>query len=162
MEKISSDDLYPKYDSDTEESVYYLDEAMTIPFTGVMLDYSKGKLVWECEIKDGYREGIEKTYYGDTGELETVSEVKYNTICGIQREYYKSGKIKHKSILIRNAPIDSVSYDEDGNIIARETVSKENYPRGYYYNWNEVTEYRKKYNLDENEESLVQKDNEEL
>ena len=148
MKKLTFKDLFIADDIQTGEDIYYEDESLTIPYTGVIVDYFKGKLSWECEIKNGFKEGIEKVYYDDTGELAAVNEVSKNTLNGISTEYYKSGKIMHKSIVLGNAHIDTISYDEEGNIIERVSISKDNPPPGIYLDWEKIEEFRKKYVLE--------------
>ena len=148
MKRMSFKDLYISDDSLVGGDIYYFDEALTMPFTGVVVDYYKGKLSWECEIKDGFRHGKERIYYDGTGELQEENDVENNTICGIQKEFYKSGKIKSKSIVLHNMHIDIISYDEDGSITKRYSINKENPPIGYHLDWDKIAEFRKRYSLE--------------
>jgi hypothetical protein len=148
MDKILIDKLFSEYDTDTGQHIFFLDEELAIPFTGIVVDYFKGKLSWEFETKDGYRHGKEKKYYDDTGELMEENDMEQNTICGIQKEFYRSGKIKSKSIVLRNLHIETILYDEDGNIIERDSIDKDNPPIGYYLDWDMIDEYQARYSLE--------------
>jgi len=143
MKKVLADELYTLMDYATGEDIFYVDNIKTIPFNGIALDYFKGVLSWEFEVKDGYRTGIERTYYDETGELKEENETDHNTVNGLAKEYYKNGNIKCKSIVIHNAFIDSIRYDEEGNIITKKIMSEnENI---CHIDKNEINEYREKY-----------------
>lgn len=72
------------------ETTLYIDKKCTIPYTGHVEYYFKGKISWECDIVKGLQQGIEKIYCDDTGKLERVSEVKQNRGNGLSIEYYKN------------------------------------------------------------------------
>ena len=95
------DDLFSETDRWTGENIFYEDAQLKKEYNGVVVDYFKGVLSWEFEVKDGYKTGIEKIYY-DTGELMEENETDHNTVNGIAKEYYKSGKLKSASIVLRN------------------------------------------------------------
>lgn len=107
-------------------TVFYVDENCTMLFTGKVEDYFNGKLSWECDIVNGLREGVEKEYYDNTGELSAVTEMKNNRAYGLHIEYYKSGKISSISTIIGEVFIDIYSYDEDGKLKRVTNISREN------------------------------------
>ena len=74
-------------------------------------------------MQDGFKTGIEKTYY-ETGELEEENETDHNTVHGLSIEYYKSGKVKSKSIVIRNLFVDTVAYNEDGTVSSTKKMAE--------------------------------------
>lgn len=147
MEKKLTTDLFSQPDLHTGGDIYYLDNSCKTPFTGIVMDYFKGKLSWEFEVTDGYQQGKERVYYDDTGELMTENDMDHNTICGLQKVFYKSGKIKSKSIALRNLHVDIITYDEDGNIINRQTISEDDPIFGSRIDWAKIAEYRTKYNF---------------
>ena len=69
---MDTKDLYEKEDANGE-SVYYTDEDCTMPYTGHVEEYFKGKLSWESDIIDGVGDGIEKSYYDVTMSIENPS-----------------------------------------------------------------------------------------
>ena len=146
MKKVLCNELYTLMDYGTGEDIYYIDNIRTIPFNGIIVDYFNGVLSWEFEVKDGYRTGIERTYYDETGELMEENETDHNTVNGLAKEYYKNGNIKYKSIVIRNTTIDSIMYDEEGNIIRKKTMSENDH--GYFRLKNKIDEYRERYKLE--------------
>lgn len=117
MKRKLFEELYTKPDVATGENIFYKDELLSIPFNGVVVDFFKGILSWEFEVQDGFKTGIEKTYY-ETGELEVENETDHNTVHGLAIEYYKSGKVKSKSIVIRNLFVDTIAYNEDGTVFS--------------------------------------------
>lgn len=108
------------------DSVFYTDKDHTIPFTGKMEYYFQGKLSEECDIVNGLREGWKREYYDLTGELMSATEMKNNRAYGLHVEYYKSGKISSVSTIIKEVFIDSYDYDENGNLVSKSVLSKEN------------------------------------
>jgi len=145
MQKINYDELYTESDINTGENIFYLDKELKVPYNGVVLDYFNGLLSWEFEVKEGFRTGMEKTYY-DSGELMEENETDHNTINGLAKEFYKNGKLKTIAIVIRNVPIDTITYDELGNILKKVSINKNN--SSYFLVASKITEYRKKYNIE--------------
>ena len=117
MKRKLLEELYINQDVTTGGDIFYEDELLSIPFSGVVVDFFKGILSWEFEVQDGFKSGIEKTYY-ETGELEVENETDHNTVHGLSIEYYKSGKVKSKSIVTRNLFVDTVTYNEDGTVFS--------------------------------------------
>ncbi len=139
---MNINDLYTDTDVYTGENIFYLDSDLEKPYNGVVVDYFKGVLSWEFEVKDGFRTGIERKYY-DTGELMEENMMDHNTIDGIAKEFYKNGNIKSISIVIRNVFIDTVCYDESGNMIGKTSMDESDI--SYSLIKNKIDEYRKKY-----------------
>lgn len=54
MERINFDDLYTDADANTGEDIFYIDEELKCPFSGIVEDYFKGVLSWEFEVKNGF------------------------------------------------------------------------------------------------------------
>ena len=155
---MNYNDLYTKEDVKVYDGyIFYLDENCTIPYTGHVEDYFKGKLSWECDIVDGVRNGIEKTYYGFTGELECINEVKDNMGNGLAMEFYKNGKVMSISTTIDNLIIDSYSYSEDGKLAKVDIWGMEN---SIGINYSRVKEkipvLRKRYDLEKLNEEILQ------
>ena len=144
MKRELLEKLYTKPDVTTGENIFYEDELLLIPFSGVVVDFFKGILSWEFEVQDGFKTGIEKTYY-ETGELEAENETDHNTVHGLSIEYYKSGKVKSKSIVIRNLFVDTVAYNEDGTVSNTKKMAEEDpdYPLVKEI----IEEYRAKYRI---------------
>ncbi len=89
---MNCNDLYEgKYKNGNP--TYYVDKGCTIPFTGHLEEYFKGKLSRECDIVNGIMEGIEKIYYDFEGCLEMYHEVNENRNNGLSIEYYRNGQI---------------------------------------------------------------------
>ncbi|MDE5824071.1 MAG: hypothetical protein K2H91_05225, partial [Lachnospiraceae bacterium] len=94
---------------------YYVDQNCTVPFTGHLEEYFRGRLARECDIEDGLMDGIEKIYHNFSDKLEIYREVKYNRGNGLVIEYYESGQVKAISIVINDYYIiDFYIYTEEG------------------------------------------------
>ena len=145
MEKINYNDLYTDTDINTGEDIFYIDSELKIPFTGVVVDFFKGLLSWEFDVKDGYRNGMERKFY-DSGELMEENEVTNNTIDGLAKEFYRNGKLKSMSIVIRNTFIDTVFYDEAGKYHHKNSINEND--RSYFLIANKIDAYRNKYRLE--------------
>lgn len=133
--------LFLKDDIQTGEHIFYINEHTTIPFSGTIVDYNKGILIWEFEVKNGFKTGIEKVYY-PTGELEEMNETAHNTIDGVAKEFYKNGQLKSQSIVIRNVFINTIQYKETGEIAEIWEISEEN--AGYTIVRDRIAEYKSK------------------
>lgn len=144
VHRINYNELYTDTDVNTGEDIFYLDEMLKVPFSGVVVDYSKGILTWEFDVKDGYMSGIERKYY-DTGELMEENNVEHNAVDGLAKEYYKNGRMKSMSIVIRNVLIDSILYDEYGNILSKISIDDSN--PSYFLIAARIGEYREKYRI---------------
>ena len=156
--KMNYNDLYTKEDVKVYDGyIFYLDENCAMPYTGHVEDYFKGKLSWECDIVDGVKNGIEKTYYGFTGELECINEVKENMGNGLAMEFYKSGKVMSISTTIDNLIIDSYSYSEEGELEEISIWGKDNSIGINYSRVKEkIPELRKRYDLEKLNEEILQ------
>lgn len=108
------------------DTVFYVDESCTVPFTGHVEEYFKDKLSWECDIVNGLREGISKEYYDFTGELSVVTEMKNNQAYGLCIGYYKNGRIRSISTIIGEVIIDTCLYDEAGKLKSKQIMRREN------------------------------------
>lgn len=144
MKKMTYSDLYIEDDMHTGEHIFYIDMNKTLPFNGVIVDYNKGVLVWEFEVQDGFKTGIERVYY-PTGELRELNETDHNTTNGIAKEFYKNGQLKSQSIVIRNVHIVSLIYDETGNIVETWEISEED--PDYTVVRDKIPEYKSRYKL---------------
>lgn len=146
MKKMNYSDLFVKDDIHTGEHTFYIDQNKTVPFNGVIVDYNNGVLVWEFEVQDGFRTGIERIYY-PTGELQELNETDHNTINGVAKEFYKNGRLKSQSIVIRNVHIITITYDETGDILEKWEISEED--PSYNVVRDRIPEYRSRYKLDQ-------------
>lgn len=146
MKKMNYSDLFVEDDIHTGEPIFYSDESKTVPFNGTIVDYNKGVLVWEFEVQDGFRTGIEKVY-DSTGEIQEINETDHNTINGIAKEFYRNGQLKSQSIVIRNVPIDTIFYDETGSIMEIWEIGEED--PSYYVVRDRIAEYRNRYKLEQ-------------
>lgn len=144
MKKVNYNELFTDTDINTGEDIFYLDSNLEKPYTGIVVDYFRGLLSWEFEVQDGFRTGMERKYY-DTGELMEENKTNHNTIDGVAKEFYKNGSIKSISIVIRNVFIDTIFYDESGNIIRKNYISEKD--SSYYLVEKKIEEYREKYRI---------------
>jgi len=145
MKNMDINDLYTDTDVNTGENIFYLDSSFKKPYNGIVVDYFKGLLSWEFEVKDGFRTGIERMYY-DTGELMDENMTDHNTVDGIAKEFYKNGNIKSISIVIRNVFIDTILYDESGNKTGKSSINERDI--SYSLVKNKIDEYRRKYSIE--------------
>lgn len=145
MKKIDSNELFTKTDMNTGENIFYEDSELKIPFNGIAVDYFKGKLNWEFEVKNGFITGTEKVYY-ETGELKEENEMDHNTINGISREFYKNGNLRYVSIVIRNIPIQTICFNENGDVIDEISINEND--STYFAVKKDIDKYLSKYNLD--------------
>jgi antitoxin component YwqK of YwqJK toxin-antitoxin module len=145
MKKMKYSDLYVADDLQTGEHIFYIDKNKTVPFNGVIVDYNKGVLVWEFEVQDGFKTGIERVYY-PTGELQELNETDHNTTNGRAKEFYRNGQLKSYSIVIRNVQIISVIYDETGDIVETWEIGEGD--PSYSVVRDRIPEYRSRYKLE--------------
>ncbi|MEK3788635.1 hypothetical protein [Paenibacillus sp. FSL K6-1230] len=145
MKKVNFSDLFTEDDIHTGEYIFFHDENKTVPFNGTVVDYHNGVLVWEFEVEDGFKTGIERVYY-PTGELQEFNETDHNTINGIAKEFYKNGQLRSQSVVIRNVYISTVNYNEAGDIAETWEISEEN--TGYNVVRDRIPEYRSRYKLE--------------
>jgi len=146
MRKMKYHDLFVKDDIHTDEHIFYIDENNTVLFNGVIVDYNNGVLVWEFEVQDGFRTGIERVYY-PTGELQELNETDHNTTNGIAKEFYKNGQLRSQSIVARNVHIITITYDETGEIVETWEISEEDL--SYNVVRDKIPEYRSRYKLEQ-------------
>ncbi len=144
MDKVNYDELFTDTDVNTGEDIFFIDSSLKKPYNGVVFDYFKGTLSWEFEVKDGFKTGIERKYY-DTGELMEENETDHNTVNGVAKEFYRNGNIKSISVVIHNVFIDSIFYNESGNIIRKTSISESD--SSYWLVENKMEEYREKYKI---------------
>lgn len=144
METMNYDELFTDTDVKTGEDMFFSDINLKYPYNGKVVDYYKGVLSWEFEVHDGFRTGVERKYY-DTGELMEENETEHNTIDGIAKEFYKNGNLKSISIVIRNIFIDTIFYDEKGDITTRDYINESD--RSYFLVKDKIDSYRKKYKI---------------
>lgn len=146
MKKMNYYDIFVKDDIHTGEHIFYIDQNNTVPFNGIIVDYNNGVLVWEFEVQDGFRTGIERIYYA-TGELQELNETDHNTTNGIAKEFYKNGRLRSQSIVARNVHILIITYDESGDIVETWEISEED--PSYNVVRDKIPEYRSRYKLEE-------------
>lgn len=128
MKKMDFEDLFVEVKEVypyREEYVFYIDKNLEIPYNGIVLDYFKGVINWEFEVKDGFIDGIERIYYEETGELYQENEIKHYLIDGLAKEFYKSGTLHTISIVIKDIFIYSIWYDKYGNITQKNYLSND-------------------------------------
>lgn len=90
MRKASFNELFTDLDPRSGADVFYIDEEMKQPFTGIVQDYFNGKLSCEFDVENGLKKGKERQYY-DTGEVLLESDVKNNLVDGIQKQIQDRG-----------------------------------------------------------------------
>ncbi|MGN6713338.1 hypothetical protein [Anaerocolumna jejuensis] len=144
MDKVNYDELFTDTDVNTGEDIFFIDSSLKKPYNGVVFDYFKGILSWEFEVKDGFKTGIERKYY-DTGELMEENETDHNTVNGVAKEFYRNGNIKTISVVIHNVFIDSIFYNESGNMIRKTSISESD--SSYWLVENKMEKYREKYKI---------------
>lgn len=144
------DDKYLYINSEYRRSpIYYIDKECTQRYTGHVEDYFNGVLCWECDMVNGLREGIEKVYYEETGELEQINQVEDNVCKGLGIEFYKSGQISSISLFSNDIPMDYYIYSEDGKL-EKEYIYKGEIISGIIHTFrekSEIVELRKKIDL---------------
>lgn len=111
--------LFSKPDSNGE-SIYYIDEQLKKPYTGILIETKAHKtVIWWSEYIDGFQNGVEKNYDFD-GILEQVSECKYNMHVGVSKEYDKLGHLTSVAIKWNNGYIRTIYLDSNKQIINKE------------------------------------------
>ncbi len=142
---------YSKDDSSTGITMYFFDKDCTIPYNGIMIDYFKGFLNCVYTIKNGHQTGVEILYYEESTAIERLSCILHENIDGISIEFFKSGEISSISMVIGNAYMDIISYNENGTLKEKSFINhlEANAFVGFSINAEVLLEYRKKYNLEQ-------------
>lgn len=141
---------YNKDDSSTGITMYFFDEDCTIPYNEIMIDYFKGFLNCVYTIQNGHQTGVEILYYEESSAVERLSYMLHGNIYGISVEFFESGEISLISMVIGNAYMDVISYNENGTLKEKEFIDhlKTNAFVGFAINDKVLLEYRRKYNLE--------------
>ena len=148
-------DLYFKYDINGN-NIFYVDEECTKPYTGHVEDYDQGFIWRESDVVNGYYDGVCKEYYFKSDKLEMISEMKYNLQTGLSIEFYESGRVRSVSTLIYDGEIDSISYDENGEITEKcFRPDGPKFPLKDEQRLNLIQEIRDKYDLMKIHEEIV-------
>ncbi len=142
---------YNKEDFNTGITMYFFDEDCTIPYNGILIDYFKGFLNCIYTIQNGHQTGIEIVYYEESTAIERLSYMLHGNIDGISIDFFESGEISSISMVIGNAYIDIISYNENGTLKEKKFIEhlKANAFVGLAIHTKILLEYRKKYNLEE-------------
>lgn len=146
MKKMKYEELYTDIDSATGEDIFFLDRDLNQPYNGVVEEYFNGKLSWTFDVKDGYRNGKEKRFYDDTGKLMEVNDIVKNTVTGVSKEYYQSGKLKSVGLAINNIFIDSIHFDESGKVVERSCIQEDNFAYGLVKD--RIPQFRERYHIE--------------
>lgn len=152
---MNTNELYELHDRN-DESIYFLDKACTMPYTGHIEEYFKGQLSMESDVVEGYRDGICKEYYDDTHTIELIGGIKYNMANGFHIEFYESGRIRSISLVVNNCFFDSYDYDEEGKLTLVEIwPNDKRLPFGPDFDQSIISKLRQKYNLAEINEEIL-------
>jgi antitoxin component YwqK of YwqJK toxin-antitoxin module len=99
------------------------------PFTGIAYELNNvGKLINETSYVDGTEDGIEKLWYPN-GQIESVSEAKWNRPHGKFQHWHENGKIKYEGICELGYVMKKKEWDKNGNLINEYNI--ENDPDEY-------------------------------
>ena len=83
-------------------------------------DKAKTKLRKESNLKDGIKNGMEKTYYS-SGKIESESRYKKGKIHGILVMYYKNGKVKYNGEFKKGKPVKTHNhFDKKGVLLKKK------------------------------------------
>lgn len=123
MRKVNFNELFTDYDTRSGADVFYIDQELQQPFTGIVEEYFNGKLQCEYDVENGSKNGKEKEFY-DTGALMLERDIKNNLVDGVAKEFYENGRLKSISIVIRNVFIDTIFFDETGRFLRKKTIDK--------------------------------------
>lgn len=129
IEEYGQGTLFSKPDYNGE-SIYYLNEQLEQSYTGILIETVAHDItIWWSEYIDGFQNGIEKIFNGD-GQLEQISECKYNMHVGISKEYDEQGNLILVAIKWNNGYIKSMDVDINKKIINKEEYERwlNNYP----------------------------------
>lgn len=151
------DELFEKYEDTYEEPCYYIDEGCTQPFTGHIEEYDRGYLCMECDVVDGYMEGIRKDYFFMSDKLETICQMKHNLSNGLLIEFYETGVIQSISFDYHNVILDSYEYTETGSLKAVDIFTGDNC-FGCYIDENcvhRLMELREEYDFEKMNEEIL-------
>jgi len=88
------------------------------PFTGTVVEFdekTQTKILSISEWKDGLVDGVER-WWDHQGRLEYESQKAFNFGHGETRTWYPNGQIKDWSIVEYDYIVESISWDENGNI----------------------------------------------
>ncbi len=93
-------------------------EGNRIPFTGLLYEIYRhtGTIAYYSDYIDGEATGICVDFY-DTGELESISELRRDSLHGKYTSWHKNGKVKEISIWRSSHCLNLKEYDEQGILI---------------------------------------------
>lgn len=154
---MNIDDLFEKYEDTYDEPSYYIDEDCTQSFTGHIEDYDRGYLSMECDVLDGYLDGVRKDYFFMSDRLETISQVKHNLTNGLSIEFYETGVIHYISFDYHNVLLDFYEYTETGTLKKVDLFTGDN-RFGCYIDENcvrRLMELRAEYDLEKMNEEIL-------
>ncbi|MBB1148817.1 MULTISPECIES: hypothetical protein [unclassified Myroides] len=97
------------------ESVYYLDPALTLPYTGVIYTTYRGKIESEAVYFQGLKNGLEYVY-NEEGEIIQIDECRGNVQFGISKEF-ENNRLSSISINYNNSWVKVLYVGENCEII---------------------------------------------
>jgi antitoxin component YwqK of YwqJK toxin-antitoxin module len=93
-------------------------------YNGIIFEIFKGYTVSEFEVKDGMKNGFEKTYF-DNGNIENCSEYKNGLLDGLTKNYYETGELKEEAIFEFGICISHKLYGMDGGMEEEYAINKD-------------------------------------
>jgi antitoxin component YwqK of YwqJK toxin-antitoxin module len=93
--RVSYDDLeIHGFDGGGTDILYYQGQ----PFTGIVEFKDNGILCREEEYQSGYLEGVQKTYYMPSGNIESECSIINNRLIGVYTTWNEDGTVKDRSM----------------------------------------------------------------
>jgi antitoxin component YwqK of YwqJK toxin-antitoxin module len=87
------------------------------PITGEVVEYDEaGHLLALIHYKDGFKSGLEKSYYPD-GSIEFEGEWDWGHGVGVHRRWYPTGQLKAERIYNERGLLAVHRYAEDGTLL---------------------------------------------
>lgn len=86
-------------------------------YTGLVFEsLPSGFVTTEYAVKNGIKDGVEKSFYGD-GSVEYLAHYRHGLLHGDVTYFYGDGTPKEKSIFEYNILLEGFEWDEAGNLL---------------------------------------------
>lgn len=118
------------FDYDGWDTAYYPENTL---FTGRVVEFyekTQSNIFAIREWKDGLEDGVARQW-DHQGRLENEAQKAFNFTHGESRSWYPNGQLKSWCVCEYDYVVESIRWDEDGNIVAYETLD-EHHPKGIY------------------------------
>jgi antitoxin component YwqK of YwqJK toxin-antitoxin module len=93
-------------------------------YNGIIVEIFKGHTVSEFEVREGIKNGFEKTYF-DNGCIESYSEYKNGLLDGLTKNYYETGELKEDAVFEFGICISHKLYGTDGCMKEEYVINKD-------------------------------------